>query len=123
MKTIALALAATTLASAPASAGVYINAEANNGYTGSDYTGRVVDVHVGYEGSLKKLDYYIQGGPALVAVDGTDGAEGELSGKAGLTYQATDSFGVYGEISAITAEVSNDDQTNWGAKIGGKFTF
>ena len=55
MKTIALALAATTLASAPASAGVYINAESNDGYSGSDYTGRVVDVHVGYEGSIKKL--------------------------------------------------------------------
>ena len=36
MKTIALALAATTLASAPASAGVYFNAESNDGFTGSD---------------------------------------------------------------------------------------
>ena len=35
MKTIALALAATTLASAPATAGVYLNAESNDGYTGS----------------------------------------------------------------------------------------
>ena len=36
MKTIALALAATTLASAPATAGVYLNAESNDGYTGSE---------------------------------------------------------------------------------------
>ena len=83
MKTIALALAATTLASAPATAGVYLNAEANDGYTGSDYSGRTVDVHVGYEGSSEKLDYYIQGGPAFVAVDGVDGTETELSGKLG----------------------------------------
>ena len=39
MKTIALALAATTFASAPAMAGVYVNAESRDGYTGSDYTG------------------------------------------------------------------------------------
>ena len=37
MKTIALALAATTLASAPATAGVYLNAEANDGYNGAAF--------------------------------------------------------------------------------------
>ena len=51
MKTIALALAATTLASAPATAGVYVNTELNQGYTGSDYSKRAVDFHVGYTGS------------------------------------------------------------------------
>ena len=43
-------------------AGAYVNAEANDGYTGSNYSGRTVDVHVGYEGSISKLDYYVQGG-------------------------------------------------------------
>ena len=36
MKTIALALAATTIASAPAMAGVYVNVESNASYTGND---------------------------------------------------------------------------------------
>ena len=120
MKTIALALAATTLASAPASAGVYINAEANNGYTGSDYTGRVVDVHVGYEGSLKKLDYYIQGGPALVAVADVDGTETELSGKLGGTFNVSQKFGIYGEFSGIS---NGEEDNNYGTKLGAKYTF
>ena len=120
MKTIALALAATTLASAPATAGVYLNAEANDGYTGSDYSGRTVDVHVGYEGSSEKLDYYIQGGPAFVAVDGVDGTETELSGKLGATFNVSQSLGIYGEVSTIT---NGDEDRNYGTKLGAKFTF
>ena len=54
MKTIALALAATTLASAPASAGVYVNTELNQGYEGSDYFGRAIDFHIGVEGGEGK---------------------------------------------------------------------
>ena len=37
---------------------------------------------------------------------------------------ATDSIGVYGELSGITDEDSSgDDIVNWGAKLGAKFTF
>ena len=50
MKKILLAVTAT-LFSTPAFAGVYLNSEVNNGYTGSDYDGRTVDLHVGYSGS------------------------------------------------------------------------
>ena len=120
MKTFALALAATTLASAPATAGVYLNAEANDGYNGSDYSGRTVDVHVGYEGSSEKLDYYIQGGPAFVAVDGTDGTETELSGKLGATFNVSQSLGIYGEVSFAQVE---DADNNYGSKIGVKYSF
>ena len=120
MKTIALALAATTLASAPASTGVYLNAESNDGYTGSNYSGRTVDVHVGYEGSSEKLDYYIQGGPAFVAVDGVDGTETELSGKLGATFNVSQSLGIYGEVSTIT---NGDEDRNYGTKLGAKFKF
>ena len=120
MKTFALALAATTLASAPASAGVYLNAEANDGYTGSDYSGRTVDVHVGYEGTAGNVDYYIQGGPALVAVDGIDGTETELSGKLGGTFNVSQKLGVYGEVSTIT---NGDEDRNYGTKLGAKFKF
>ena len=120
MKTIALALAATTLASAPASAGIYLNAEANDGYTGTDYSGRTVDLHVGYEGTVSKLDYYVQGGPALTAVADVDGTETELSGKLGGTFNVSQSLGIYGEVSTIT---NGDEDRNYGTKLGAKFKF
>ena len=119
MKKLALALAAS-LASAPAMAGVYINAESNDGYTGKDYTGRTVDLHVGYEGSVNKLDYYIQGGPAFTAVVDVDGTDSRFSGKVGGTFNVSDNLGVYGEFSGI----SNEDADNsYGTKIGAKYSF
>ena len=84
------AVTAASLLSTPAFAGVYLNSEVNNGYTGSNYTGRTVDLHIGYEGSVSKLDYYIQGGPALTAVADVDGTEQEWSGKAGGTFNISD---------------------------------
>ena len=120
MKTIALALAATSFASAPAFAGTYFNAEVNNGYYGSDYLGRAIDLHIGAEGSKDNLAYYIQGGPAFVAVDGTDGTETELSGKLGATFNVSQSLGIYGEVSTIT---NGDEDRNYGTKLGAKFKF
>ena len=120
MKNLALALAATTFASAPAMAGVYVNAESRDGYTGSDYTGRTVDLHVGYEGSLKKFDYYIQGGPAITAVADVDGSDTKVSGKLGGTFNVTQKLGVYGEFSGITNE---DADNTYGTKIGAKYSF
>ena len=120
MKTLALALAATTLASAPATAGVYLNAEANDGYTGSDYSGRTLDVHVGYEGSSEKLDYYIQGGPAFVAVDGVDGTETELSGKFGGNYNVSEKVAFYGEFAGGT---NGDLDNTYNLKAGAKYKF
>ena len=104
-------------------AGPYVNVESNVSYPDGDYSGATTDIHIGYEGTRGKLGYYVQGGPSLVAVDGTDGSEGEISGKVGASYAATDALGGYGELSVITTEVNNDDQKNWGAKIGAKFTF
>ena len=120
MKSIALALATLSFASAPAMAGVYVNAESNDGYTGSDYTGRTVDLHVGYEGEAGKLGYYIQGGPAISAVADVDGTERTLSGKLGGNYEVTQRLGVYGEFSGT----SNDEADNtYGTKVGAKFSF
>ena len=120
MKKIALALATISFASAPAMAGVYLNAESNDGYTGSDYTGRTVDLHVGFEGNVGKLGYYIQGGPAVSAVADVDGTETRLSGKLGGNFNVTQKLGVYGEVSGI----SNDEADNtYGTKIGAKFKF
>ena len=120
---IAAIAASPFLFAGAAFAGPYVNVESNVSYPDGDYSGATTDIHIGYEGTKGKLGYYVQGGPSLVAVDGTDGSEGEISGKVGASYAATDALGVYGELSVITTEVNNDDQKNWGAKIGAKFTF
>tara|TARA_B100000214_G_scaffold374866_1_gene359013 strand:+ start:1893 stop:2252 length:360 start_codon:yes stop_codon:yes gene_type:complete len=115
-----LAITAASLCSTPAFAGVYLNTEVNNGYTGSDYDGRTVDLHVGYEGSSGKLDYYIQGGPAVTAVADVDGTETEFSGKAGGTWNVTQKLGIYGEFSGISKK---DVDNSYGSKLGLKFSF
>ena len=122
--TIAAIAASPFLLAGAAFAGPYVNVESNISYPDGDYSGASTDLHIGYEGALgEKADFYVQGGPSFVAVDGTDGSEGELSGKVGVSVAATDALGVYGELSGVTAEANNDDVVNWGAKIGAKFTF
>ncbi len=123
--TIAAIAASPFLLAGAAFAGPYVNVESNLSYPDGDYSGATTDLHIGYEGPLsEKVSGYVQGGPSFVAVDGTDGSEGEFSGKAGINIAATDSLGVYGEISGITTEDSSgDDEVNWGAKVGAKFVF
>jgi len=123
--TIAALAASPFLLAGAAFAGPYVNVESNIGYPDGDYGSATTDLHVGYEGSLtENADFYAQIGPAFTAVDGTDGSETEFSGKVGVSVAATDSFGVYGELAGITDEASNgDDEIDWNAKIGAKFTF
>ena len=123
--TIAAIAASPFLLAGAAFAGPYVNVESNISYPDGDYSGASTDLHIGYEGSISETaDFYVQGGPSFIAVDGTDGSEGEFSGKVGVNVAATDSLGVYGELSGVTAEdSSNDDIVNWGAKLGAKFTF
>ena len=119
MKSIALALATISFASAPAMAGVYVNAESNASYTGNDFTSRTTDLHLGYEGDVGQLGYYVQGGPAFTAPDGADGST-DFSGKGGLSIAATEKLDVYGEISFLSDETAD---TAYGTKIGAKFKF
>ena len=123
--TIAAIAASPFLLAGAAFAGPYVNVESNISYPDGDYSGATTDLHIGFEGALgEKADYYVQGGPSFIAVDGTDGSEGEFSGKVGVNVAATESIGVYGEISGVTAEdSSNEDIVNWGAKLGAEFTF
>ena len=116
-----LAVAAVGSVATPAAfAGPYLNTEIQNGYVGSDYIGRTVDVHLGYEGSTEKLDYYVQGGPSVVAVEDVDGTETEFSAKVGGTYNVSTDVGIYGEISGI----SNGDADNvYQNKLGIKYSF
>jgi len=123
--TIAAIAASPFLLAGAAFAGPYVNVESNISYPDGDYSGATTDLHIGYEGDAsEKVSFYVQGGPAFAAVDGTDGSETEFSGKGGINIAATDSLGVYGELSGITDEDSSGDGiVNWGAKLGAKFTF
>ena len=119
MKKIALALA-STLVTAPAFAGPYVNVESNASYTGSDYKSRTTDFHVGWEGGNETFDYYVQGGPAVVSADAEDN-DTQLSGKVGANIAATEQLGFYGEVSVLTQE--GDADNFWGTKIGAKYRF
>ena len=122
MSIIAKAAACVAMLGVSASsavAGPYVNVENNAGWAGNDYSGAVTDFHVGYEGGIgENGGYYIQGGPAVVAVDGQD-QETEFSAKVGASVGLTDSLSAYGELSGITA----DDDTNYGTKLGLKYNF
>ena len=123
MKLIALAaLASTTALATPATAGVYVNVEANGARTGSNVESTTTDLHVGYEGGNDSFTYYIQGGPAIVAVDGVD-SENRISGKVGGSFKATEKLGIYGELSVLTADKDTDDDNSWGTKLGAKYNF
>ena len=122
--TIAAVAASPFLLAGAAFAGPYVNVESNISYPDGDYSGATTDLHIGYEGSISETaDFYVLGGPTFVAVDGTDGSEGEISGKVGVNVAATENIVVYGELSGVTAEANNDDGVNWGAKLGSKFVF
>jgi len=117
IKVLAVAVSGV-LAGSAALAGPYVNVENNAGYSGGDYLGATTDFHVGFEGAQDVYSYYVQGGPAYSSPQGEDG-EFELSGKIGGNVQATDQFGVYGELSFITA----DEDPSVGSKIGVKYSF
>ena len=120
IKSVFAATAAVSMSAGAALAGPYVNVEANAGWTGDDYTGATTDIHVGYEGEVGAASYYVQAGPAIVAVDGAD-TETEFSGKAGLGIPVSDALGVYGEVSFITAEDADD--LGVGGKLGVKYNF
>ena len=122
IKSVFAAVAAAPLFAGAALAGPYVNVEANAGWVGDDYSGATTDIHVGYEGAIgdSGASYYVQGGPAIVAVDGAD-TDTQFSGKAGLGIPVSDAFGVYGELSFITAD--DTDNNGYGGKLGVKYSF
>ena len=122
-KSVFAATAALSMSAGAAFAGPYVNVETNAGWAGDDYTGATTDIHVGYEGALgDSASYYVQAGPAVVAVDGAD-TETEFSGKAGIGIEVAENVGVYGEVSFITTEIAGDDELNLGGKLGVKYNF
>ena len=123
--TIAAVAASPFLLAGAAFAGPYVNVESNLSYPDGDYSSATTEVHIGYEGGEGKVAYYVQGGPSLNHADSTDDTEPEFSGKVGLSVAATESLGVYGELSgASNGEDSDGDNiVDLGAKLGAKFTF
>ena len=119
-KSVFAATAALSMSAGAALAGPYVNVETNAGWVGDDYSAATTDLHVGYEGDLGAASYYVQAGPAIVAVDGEE-SETQFSGKAGLGVPVTDALGVYGEFSFLTADDS--DNNGYGGKLGVKYNF
>ena len=122
-KTVFAATAALFTSAGAALAGPYVNVETNAGWAGDDYVGATTDVHVGFEGEVGAASVYVQGGPAIVAIDGEEN-ETRISGKVGVGVPVTDALGIYGELSAITAtdEFEMDDRSV-GGKLGVTYTF
>ena len=120
IKSVFAATAALSMSAGAALAGPYVNVEANAGWTGDDYTGATTDIHVGYEGELGAASYYVQAGPAIVAVDGEE-TDTQFSGKVGLGVPVSDALSAYGEVSFLTAEDEHDFGV--GGKLGLKYNF
>ena len=118
MKNFILVAVAATLTS-PVLARPYVNVETRSKFTGTDYTSRSTDLHVGYESKVKDLAWYIQGGKTLNAADGAK-SDSNWSGKTGAKLPVTDKLGIYGELSFAQVEGADN---NWGTKLGTKFTF
>ena len=119
-KSVFAASAALFASAGAALAGPYVNVETNAGWVGDDYTAATTDLHVGFEGEAGAASYYIQAGPAIVAVDGQD-TDTQFSGKAGVGVPVSDALGVYGELSFLTAE--DEDDFGLGGKLGVKYNF
>ena len=119
-KSVFAASAALFASAGAALAGPYVNVETNAGWVGDDYTAATTDLHVGFEGEAGAASYYIQAGPAIVAVDGEE-TDTQFSGKAGVGVPVTDALGVYGEMSFLTAE--DEDDFGLGGKLGVKYSF
>ena len=119
-KSVFAATAALSMSAGAALAGPYVNVETNAGWVGDDYTAATTDLHVGFEGEAGAASYYVQAGPAIVAVDGEE-TDTQFSGKAGIGVPVSDAIGVYGEMSFLTAE--DEDDFGLGGKLGVKYNF
>ena len=115
-KTFAALAATPLLFSGAAFAGPYVNLEASGSYPDGAYTSGALEAQVGYEGETSNgIGWYVSGGPTVTHTETTDDfGDVELIGYLGGSY---DKF--YGEISGVTAE----DDIDWSAKAGVKFTF
>ncbi len=116
---IAAAAATVALAGSAVAGPIYINAERNDGFTGSTHGGAINEVHVGVEGALTPtISGYAQAGPAYLQPSVGSG-EIEFSGKAGASVALGESTSAYGEVSFVTGDSDN----SYGIKTGIKHNF
>ena len=115
--TIAAVAATPLLVSGAAFAGPYVNLEATGSYPDGAYTSGGLEAVVGYEGATESgIGWYVSGGPTVTHTETADEfGDVEFIGYLGGSY---DKF--YGEISGVT---TSDDEVDWSAKAGVKFTF
>ena len=115
--TIAAAAASPFLFAGAAFAGPYVNLEATGSYPDGAYTSGGLEAVVGYEGATESgIGWYVSGGPTVTHTETADEfGDVEFIGYLGGSY---DKF--YGEISGVT---TSDDEVDWSAKAGVKFTF
>ena len=114
--TIAALAASPFLLAGAAFAGPYVNLEATGSYPDGANTSGGLEAVVGYEGATESgIGWYVSGGPRVTHTETTEEfCDVEFIGYLGGSY---DKF--YGEISGVTAE----DDVDWAAKAGVKFTF
>ena len=114
--TIAAVAASPFLFAGAAFAGPYVNLEASGSYPDGAYDSGALEAQVGYEGATESgIGWYVSGGPTVTHTETADEfGDVEFIGYVGGSY---DKF--YGEISGVTAE----DDVDWSAKAGVKFTF
>ena len=120
-KSVFAATAALFTSAGAALAGPYVNVETNAGWVGDDYTAATTDLHVGFEGEAGAASYYIQAGPAIVAVDGEE-TDTQFSGKAGIGVPVSDALGAYGEVSFVGSGDEDLDR-GYAGKLGVKYNF
>ena len=119
--TIAAVAASPFLFAGAAFAGPYVNLEATGSYPDGAYSSGGLEAVVGYEGETPGgIGWYVSGGPTVTHTEAADEfGDTELIGYLGGSKALTESTGIYGEVSGVTAE----DDVNWGGKVGLKYTF
>ena len=119
---VSSAVVGSAVLASPAIAGPYLNVENNSGWSGTSFIGSGTDLHVGYEGEFSDAaSWYVQGGATYLAPNGADG-DTVPSGKAGISFAASESLDVYGELSFVGSG-DDDIDRSYGGKVGVKYSF
>ena len=106
---------ALALAGAPAMAqSVYLNPEYNAGFSGSQFAGSSLELHVGWE----EGPWYVQAGPAMS--NDTVDSEWGFSAKTGVSAAVSDKMNLYTEASYAKFK---DSDAGYGLKLGAKYAF
>ena len=95
----------------------FVETENNTELIGTDFKETRTDLHFGYEGNAntESFLYYIQAGASLVAEDDVK-AIGRLSGKTGLSFNATKKLTFYSDFFILSTDKDNLKRVTLGSK-------